>query len=82
MSIMFMFVAGDFVKFGFPMSSAVTLLSWGLLEFKQGYVNADEYQNMLDSIKWPLDYFLKCHVKNKKFYGQASIRQAYYVYLT
>ncbi|KAJ7374820.1 hypothetical protein OS493_005172 [Desmophyllum pertusum] len=33
--------AGDYVKFGFPMASSVTVLAWGLVEYKQAYVAAE-----------------------------------------
>ncbi|KAI8767218.1 FMRFamide [Biomphalaria glabrata] len=50
--------AGDHVKFGLPMSASTTLLLWGLIQFKSGYVRANQLNQMYDSIKWPLDYFL------------------------
>nr|BAU45388.1 endo-1,4-beta-glucanase [Bellamya sp. UM-2014] len=50
--------AGDHVKFGFPMASSTTLLLWGLIRFKDGYVRANQLDMMYDMIKWPLDYFL------------------------
>ena len=62
--------AGDHVKFGFPMAFSTTLLSWGVIEYKDAYTDAGELQAMLDSIKWPLDYFIKAHVKPNVFYGQ------------
>ncbi|CAH1790308.1 unnamed protein product [Owenia fusiformis] len=63
--------AGDMVKFGFPMAYTTTALAWGILEFEAGYKAAGEYDNALDSIKWPLDYFIKCHSKpGEEFYGQ------------
>ncbi len=30
------FSAGDYVKFGFPMASAMTVLSWGGVVFRSG----------------------------------------------
>ena len=48
------------MKFGFPMAWSVTVLAWGVLEFKKGYINAGEYKNALDAIKWGTDYFIKC----------------------
>ena len=65
-----MLAAGDYFKFGFPMAVAVTNLAWGLLEFKNGYMVAGQYEFMLDSIKWPLDYFIKCHIDVDTFVGQ------------
>ena len=62
--------AGDHVKFGFLMAFSTTLLSWGVIEYKDAYTDAGELQAMLDSIKWPLDYFIKAHVKPNVFYGQ------------
>ncbi|KAJ8305940.1 hypothetical protein KUTeg_016485 [Tegillarca granosa] len=63
--------AGDGVKFNFPMASSTTLLTWGLVQWKDAYVSSDQLDNMYDSIKWTLDYFLKCW-KNDKLYGQVG----------
>ena len=65
--------AGDYVKFGFPMASSVTVLAWGLVEYKQAYVAAGQYNQVLKSIKWATDYFIKAHVKKDEFYGQVSM---------
>ncbi|CAH1786740.1 unnamed protein product, partial [Owenia fusiformis] len=66
--------AGDHVKFGFPMAWSTTTLIWSMLEFKDGY--GDQWGWALNEVKWPLDYFLKCHViengKTQKFYGQVG----------
>jgi hypothetical protein len=62
--------AGDYVKFGFPMASSVTVLAWGLLEFRDAYKAAGELNNALDSIKWATDYFIKAHTAKFEFYGQ------------
>ena len=64
--------AGDHVKFGFPMAASVTILAWGIDKFWDGYVEAGELDWALDCIKWPLDYFIKAHVSDNKFYGQVG----------
>ena len=64
--------AGDHVKFNFPQAASVTVLAWGILTFWDSYEQAGELANALDSIKWPLDYFLKCHVAPNKFYAQVG----------
>lgn len=64
--------AGDRVKFNFPMAWSVTTLAWGILEFTQAYQTAGEYNNALDSIRWPLDYFIKCHTQTNFLYGQVG----------
>ena len=53
--------AGDYVKFGLPMASTITLLAWGMILFPEGYKLAGEYENGLAAIKWGTDYFIKCH---------------------
>ena len=64
--------AGDYVKFGFPLASTVTVLAWGLVEYRSAYKDAGELDAMLDCIKWPLDYFIKAHPSKFEFYGQVS----------
>jgi len=64
--------AGDFVKFGLPMASTVTMLAWGMILFKDGYKQAGEYENGLAAIKWGTDYFIKCHTGPNEFYGQVG----------
>jgi hypothetical protein len=49
--------AGDGVKFNLPMAAATTVLSWGLDQWKDAYIQAGQLELMYDSIKWPLDYF-------------------------
>lgn len=62
--------AGDHIKFNFPMAFSVTSLAWGLLEFKDAYEDAGQLEYMYDSIKWPLDYLMKCHVAPNVYYVQ------------
>ena len=69
-SLSYILIAGDHVKFGFPMAWTVSTLAWGLVEFKDAYESSGEYQNMLNSIRVPLDYFIKAHPQDNLFYGQ------------
>ena len=62
--------AGDFVKFGLPMAYSVTVLTWGLIKYQDAYIAAGELKNMLDCIKWPLNYFMKAHPSKYQFYAQ------------
>ncbi|CAM0901689.1 unnamed protein product [Alopecurus aequalis] len=55
--------AGDHVKFGFPMAYAVTMLSWGVLEFEKEMIAADDLNRALDAIRWGTNYFLKAHTQ-------------------
>lgn len=38
----FLPTAGDYVKFGFPMAGATTMLAWGALEYGEAYTAAGE----------------------------------------
>lgn len=49
------------MKFGFPMASTITIIAWGMLEFKEAYVDAGEWNNAVDMVKWGTDYFIKAH---------------------
>ncbi|XP_018568194.1 uncharacterized protein LOC108908596 isoform X2 [Anoplophora glabripennis] len=62
----------DFVKFGFTMAFATTILSWGVIKYKDAYQAADQYTEVLDAIKWSTDYFIKCHVSKNELYGQVG----------
>ncbi|KAH3862175.1 hypothetical protein DPMN_025141, partial [Dreissena polymorpha] len=63
---------GDHVKFNFPMAFSVTSLAWGLLEFKDAYSDSGQLEYMYDSIRWPLDYLLRCHVSPHVYYVQVG----------
>ena len=64
------FSAGDFVKFGFPFASAMTVLAWGGVAYPDAYNAAGQMNNLLDAVKWGTDYMLKAHVSPNEFYGQ------------
>ncbi len=64
--------AGDNCKFNFPGASALTLLAWSGIDFKKGYQRANQYEHMLDMIKWGTDYFIKCHPEKYVFYIQVG----------
>ncbi|KAK7093552.1 uncharacterized protein [Littorina saxatilis] len=64
--------AGDNVKFNFPMAFSTTMLCWSLLEFPQAYSKSGQLNYMYDSIRWPLEYFIKCHTKPNELYVQVG----------
>ncbi|XP_042477846.1 endoglucanase 12-like [Macadamia integrifolia] len=49
---------GDNVKFHFPMSFAMTMLSWSVIEYSHKYKAINEYDNVRELIKWGTDYLL------------------------
>ncbi|KAL2227844.1 UNVERIFIED_CONTAM: Endoglucanase 12 [Sesamum indicum] len=50
--------AGDNTKFNFPMSFAMTMLSWSVIEYEHKYRAIGEYDHVRDLIKWGTDYLL------------------------
>lgn len=51
--------AGNAIKFNFPASFAMTMLSWSVIEYNAKYEAAEELTHIKDVIKWGTDYFLK-----------------------
>ncbi|XP_016502343.2 endoglucanase 25-like [Nicotiana tabacum] len=51
--------AGDAIKFNFPQSFALTMLSWSVIEYSAKYEAAGELTHVKDIIKWGTDYLLK-----------------------
>ncbi len=77
------FDAGDHVKYNLPMASTMTLLSWGVDQYRDGYERSGQLDEALDAIRWGTDFLLKSHVvengQTKEFWAQVgnpSIDQA------
>ncbi|KAK1265113.1 Endoglucanase 10 [Acorus gramineus] len=51
--------AGDAIKFNFPMSFSMTLLSWSVIEYSAKYEAVGELDHVKEIIKWGTDYLLK-----------------------
>nr|KAG5691510.1 hypothetical protein BaRGS_017723 [Batillaria attramentaria] len=64
--------AGDNIKFNYPMAFSTTVLCWSLLEFRDAYSQAGQLENMYDTIRWTLEYFVKCHTKPNELYVQVG----------
>ncbi|MGR6542261.1 glycoside hydrolase family 9 protein [Paenibacillus tundrae] len=64
--------AGDHVKFGLPMAYSATMLAWSVVEYRDGYENAGQLEEIKDNIKWATDYFMKAHTKPNELWGQVG----------
>lgn len=64
--------AGDHVKFTLPMLSAMTLLSWGGIEYPAGYSASGQTKYLLDNIRWGMDWVMKAHPSPNVFYAQVG----------
>jgi hypothetical protein len=65
--------AGDNVKFGFPMAFTVTMLAWGVIEYKTQLQSANQLAYALDAIQWGTDYFIKAHTAPNVFFGEVCM---------
>ncbi|HET9864408.1 MAG TPA: glycoside hydrolase family 9 protein, partial [Steroidobacteraceae bacterium] len=64
--------AGDHVKFGFPMAASATMLAWGIVEYRNAYVQTGQLDTALDELRWATDYFIKAHTAPNELYGQVG----------
>jgi hypothetical protein len=62
--------AGDNVKFGFPMAFTITMLSWGVIEYKTQLQSSNELSHALEAVKWGTDYFIKAHTAPNVLFGE------------
>jgi endoglucanase len=58
------------------MASSMTMLSWGVNEYRDAYAQMGQLDEALEAIKWGTDYILKAHVtengETKAFWGQVG----------
>lgn len=64
--------AGDHVKFGLPMAASATMLAWGIVEYRDAYVQTGQLDEALDNLRWATDYFVKAHTAPNELYGQVG----------
>lgn len=43
------------------------MISWSVVEYKKAYECTENFDYVLDQIKWPLDYLIKCHTADHEF---------------
>ncbi|PON84499.1 Glycoside hydrolase [Trema orientale] len=64
--------AGDHVKFGLPMAFTVTMLSWGVIEFRPQIAAGGELRHAMEAIKWGTDYFIKAHTSPSVLWAEVG----------
>lgn len=64
--------AGDHVKFGLPMAFTVTMLAWGVVDYREQIANAGELRHALAAIKWGTDYFIKAHTNPNVLWAEVG----------
>ncbi len=64
--------AGDHVKFGFPMAATATMLAWGAVDYREGYVKTGQLDEMLNNLRFVNDFFIAAHPSPNVLYGQVG----------
>ncbi len=60
--------AGDNVKYNFPGAASMTLIAWSGIQFAEAYKKAGQWEYLLKTVKWGMDYFIKCHPEKNVLY--------------
>lgn len=53
------FSSEGYAKFQFPAASSMTFLAWGMIDSRDGYEKAGQWENALAALRWGMDYFIK-----------------------
>ncbi|GMI98869.1 DEFECTIVE CYTOKINESIS, glycosyl hydrolase 9A1, KORRIGAN, RADIALLY SWOLLEN 2 [Hibiscus trionum] len=69
--------SGDAVKYSFPASFAMTILSWSVIEYSAKYEAAGELDHVKDIIKWGTDYLLKTFNSSAKTIDKVASQVGY-----
>ncbi|KAG8375021.1 hypothetical protein BUALT_Bualt10G0056200 [Buddleja alternifolia] len=64
--------AGDNVKFGWPMSFSICLLSWAATEYSNDINSANQLSNLRTAIKWGANFLLRAHTSSTTLYTQVG----------
>jgi len=62
--------AGDTPTFVLPISSAMTTMAWGGVDFGVGYTNAGLMDELKDVLRWHADWCIAAHPEPNVFCGQ------------
>ncbi|RIA92942.1 Glycoside Hydrolase Family 9 protein, partial [Glomus cerebriforme] len=66
--------AGDYMKFTLPLSWTLTSISWGGLEWYEGYELSEQTEYLHDMVKWGTDWLIQAHsLITNELYVQVGI---------
>ncbi|EFA84143.1 hypothetical protein PPL_03217 [Heterostelium album PN500] len=74
------FDAGDHVKFGFPLSSTLTMLSWGFIQYQPNIEKCNSTKLYQDTIRYGTDWLIAAHQSDNKIAGQVGDPNADHAY--
>ena len=56
--------AGDHIIFAQPFAFSMTMLSWGGVDYREAYQQSGQLDELLETVKWGTDWFLKAHERD------------------
>ncbi len=56
--------AGDHIIFAQPLAFSLTMLSWGGVDYREAYQKSGQLDDLLRTVKWGTDWFLKAHERD------------------
>ena len=59
------FDAGDHLKFAITNAYTASVLSWGIMQYKDAVQKAGLYDSYIQNLKWGLDYVAGCDLGDK-----------------
>lgn len=60
------------MKNTFLIAYTTTMLTWGAIEYERAYESAGEKENLLEQIRWAVEYLLKCHIASNELVVQVT----------
>lgn len=73
--------AGDNVKFGWPMSFTVSLLSWSAIEYRNEISSVNQLSYLRTAIRWGTNFILRSHTSPTTLYTQVMHTYNFSTYL-
>ncbi|KAI8089409.1 Six-hairpin glycosidase-like protein [Halteromyces radiatus] len=64
--------AGDYLKFTLPLAHSLALISWGGIEWYDGYTKANQASYLHDTVRWGTDWLMKAHPDSNTLYVQVG----------
>ncbi|CAG8749649.1 12915_t:CDS:2, partial [Dentiscutata erythropus] len=63
---------GDYVKFTLPLSWTLSVISWGAIEWFDGYQLSNQTGYLHDMVKWGTDWLIEAHAKPDQLFIQVG----------
>ncbi|CAG8596344.1 2354_t:CDS:2 [Cetraspora pellucida] len=64
--------AGDYLKFTLPLSWSLSLISWGAIEWFEGYQLSNQTEYLREMVKWGTDWLISAHPKPNQLFIQVG----------